>query len=139
MVTFSGSLTTPARILIVDDHEDSRVVTRLVLEHEGYVVDDASSGEEGLRLALEGNPDLVLVDVVLPGCDGLELSRRIRAKGRNMRIIAISALGKANLADDAVVAGCDAFLSKPIHIAALRVLVSEQLRDAKTKSQYART
>lgn len=136
---YSDSLMPSARILIVDDHDDSRVVTRLVLEHEGYTVFEASSGEEGFRVAREQQPDLALVDVVLPGFDGLELARRIAAERvtRSIRIIAVSALGRPTLADEAARAGCAAFLSKPVHIAELRRLVLEQLKLAGTKGQYA--
>jgi CheY-like chemotaxis protein len=140
-MTFSDRLVSPARILIVDDHDDSRVVTRLVLEHQGYTVFEACSGEEGLRMALEQQPDIMLVDVVLPGFDGLELARRVRSNPvmRDTRIIAVSALGRASLPDEAVRAGCSAFLAKPVHIAELRRLVLEQLNPAGTKSQYAHT
>jgi CheY-like chemotaxis protein len=138
-MTFSDRTTASARILIVDDHDDSRVVTRLVLEHEGYTVYEATSGEEGLRVALDRQPDLALVDIVLPGFDGLELARRITAqRGANgPRIIAVSALGRPTLADEASRAGCDAFLAKPVHIAELRRLVHEQLLHPRTKGQYA--
>ncbi|MGH7678195.1 MAG: response regulator [Gemmatimonadaceae bacterium] len=140
-MNFSENLRPSARILIVDDHDDSRVVTRLVLEHEGFTVYEASSGEEGFRLAVERQPDLMLVDVVLPGFDGLELARRIRSNRViwNTRIIAVSALGRQTLPDEAVRAGCAAFLAKPVHIAELRRLVHEQLRFARTKGQYAHT
>lgn len=143
MVTFAHpeTLVGRARILVVDDHEDSRVVTRLVLEHAGYVVDEAASAGEGLALAISRAPDLAIVDIVLPGYDGLELSRRLRAHPRTCatRIIAITALAKPTLAHDASLAGCDGFLMKPISISTLRALVVSQLLGAQaTKVPFAR-
>jgi two-component system cell cycle response regulator DivK len=140
MVTFASELPAPARILIVDDHEDSRVVTRLVLEHAGYVVDEAADGESGLAIAIDRPPDLVIVDIVLPAIDGLQLSRLLRAHPRtcDARIVAVTALGRTSVRDDAARAGCDAFLLKPVQVASLRATVLEQLLESKTKGQYSR-
>ena len=66
-------------VLIVDDHEDSRTVGRLVLESRGFHVIEAATGNEGLHKALTERPSVVLLDIVLPGIDGWEIARRIRA------------------------------------------------------------
>ena len=145
MISFGGSppqtLTARARILIVDDHEDSRIVTRMVLEHAGYVVDEAASGGRGLALAIANQPDIAIVDIIMPEFDGLELTRRLRAHPRTSgtRIIAVTAMARPTLPHEAMLAGCDAFLMKPVSIAALRVLVVNQLlRSNGTSSQCAR-
>ena len=121
------------RVLVVDDHEDSRTVTRMVLEHAGYQVSEATNGPEGLRRVLEDHPDVALVDIVLPDFDGFELSRRIRShrETEHIRIIAVSAMLKASIREDSFLAGCDAFLAKPFHIASLRTAVFDQLREAR--------
>jgi CheY-like chemotaxis protein len=120
------------RVLVVDDHDDSRTVTRMVLEHAGYQVTEATTGPEGLRRAIEDQPDVALVDIVLPEYDGLELSRRIRAHRATseVRIVAVTALARANIREASFLAGCDAFLTKPFHIASLRTIVFDQLREA---------
>jgi CheY-like chemotaxis protein len=67
-------------VLVVDDHESFRRVARLLLEYEGYeVVGEAASGEEGLRAAHELGPDLVLLDIQLPGIDGFDVAARLTA------------------------------------------------------------
>lgn len=116
-------------ILVVDDHEDSRVVARMVLEHAGYAVSVAATGPEALALAITRQPDLVLMDIVLPGLDGLEVSRRLRMhpSTRDTRIVAVTALGRSTIREESLRAGCDAFLTKPYHVAALRTIVFEQL------------
>ena len=118
-----------ARILVVDDHEDSRHLARLVFEHAGYKVSLASTGGEGLERAFLELPDLIVADVVLPEIDGLELVTRLRLHPAtcDVRIIALTADARPAVRDDAMRAGCNAFLVKPVQIATLRSVVLEQL------------
>ena len=118
-----------AHILVVDDHEDSRLVARTVLEHAGYTVSLAANGPDALRLAASLKPDLVLMDIVLPELDGLEVTRRLRADVRthDLRIVAVTALARSTVREDALLAGCNAFLCKPYPVRTLRTLVFEQL------------
>jgi CheY-like chemotaxis protein len=120
------------RILIVDDHEDSRIITRLVLEQAGFQVSEASTGPEGLRIALAERPRLVLVDIMLPEMDGFELSRRLRANPatHETRLVALTARADRRTREESMLAGCDAFLAKPVHIAALRTTILEELNAA---------
>ena len=67
------------RILIVEDHEESRLVMRLILEQHGHEVHEASEGARGVELAEALRPDVALIDVGLPGLDGYEVARRLRA------------------------------------------------------------
>jgi CheY-like chemotaxis protein len=140
MLTAPQSIFCRPRVLVVDDHEDSRTVTRMVLEHAGYDVTEATTGPEGLQRALEDQPDVALVDIVLPEFDGLELSRRIRANlgTREIRIVAVTALARSNIREASFLAGCDAFLAKPFHIAALRAVVFHQLREARKNAASMR-
>jgi CheY-like chemotaxis protein len=129
MIKPSQNLYGRGHILVVDDHEDSRVVARMVLEHAGYAVSVAATGPEALAMAISRQPDLVLMDIVLPEMDGLEVSRRLRShpSTKDTRIIAVTALGRSTIREESLRAGCDAFLTKPYHVAALRSIVFEQL------------
>lgn len=127
-----------AHILVIDDHEDSRNVARLVLEHAGYNVSLAATGAEGLHRALVELPDLVLADLILPELDGLAVAERLRLHPAtcNVRIIAMTADARPSAREDALRAGCNEFLVKPFQLAALRSLVLEQLMLAR---MYARS
>lgn len=108
-------------MLVIDDHEDSRTIVRLVLEHAGCEVSEAATGPDGLRVALANPPDVILVDIVLPQMDGWELSRRLRANAATSRayIVAVTALADADTHERTIAAGCDSVLTKPVHIANL--------------------
>jgi CheY-like chemotaxis protein len=120
------------RVLVVDDHQDSRTVARIVLEHEGVEVMEAADGVEGVRKALEFLPDVVLMDIVLPEIDGLNAARQIRLHPQTgpMRIVALTAIVREGIAEEALIAGCNAFLPKPYHIATLRNVVAAQIAAA---------
>jgi two-component system response regulator MprA len=81
----------PTRILVVDDDPKLRTVVRRGLAYEGYRVIEAASGEEGLEKAREHLPELVVLDVMLPGIDGLEVTRRLRAAGDEVSILMLTA------------------------------------------------
>ncbi len=108
-------------ILIVDDYPEVRNVIRAGLEQEQFEFREASNGDEGLRLATELRPDLVLLDVMMPGMDGYEVCRRLKADQAtaDIRVIIMTATGKADGAMIAEHAGADAFLAKPFDIASL--------------------
>lgn len=137
MIPVENFLTT-SRILVIDDHEDSRIVAKMVLEHAGYHVTLASSGTDGLRQALIELPDLVLTDLIVPGLDGLAVAEQLRLHPAtsDVRIVAVTADSRPSVREDALRAGCNEFLSKPFHIAKLRAIVLEQLLLAR---MYARS
>ena len=103
-------------ILIVDDSEDNLKLTQLLLECEGYAVRTAGMAEEALELLEHYTPALILMDIQLPGMDGLELTRRLRQKPGfdKIRIIALTAYAMDGDEADARKAGCDGYISKPI-------------------------
>jgi CheY-like chemotaxis protein len=106
----------PPLVLVIDDHDDSRTIARLVLESAGFRVADARTGFEGLRIALDAKPTVVLLDLVLPGVDGWEIARllRLESSTRDTVVIAVTAVASPEDHDRALLAGCDEVLTKPV-------------------------
>lgn len=103
------------KILIVEDEETIRKFERINLEMEGYEVVEAASGEEGLDLARRENPDIVLLDVMLPGIDGFEVCRQLRAMEREVGIIMVTAKNQDIDKIEGLEAGSDDYISKPFN------------------------
>jgi two-component system, OmpR family, response regulator len=116
-----------ARLLIVEDDEGIRIPLTRALEREGYAVDGVADGEAALRGAAAGDHDLIIVDVGLPGMDGLEVCRRVRAEQPSVPILFLTAQdGELDIVDG-LDAGADDYLPKPFDLdellARLRALV----------------
>jgi len=105
-------------VLIVEDNEKNMKLARDILQARGYQTVEAVTGEEGVRQALERKPDLVLMDIQLPGINGVEAFRRIRANAATARIpiAALTASVTPTDRSEITAAGFDAFLSKPINL-----------------------
>lgn len=103
-------------ILLVEDHEDNRNIYRTILEHYGFRVTLASDGMEGVRLAQEGKPDLILLDIDIPLLDGLEVARTLKASEATSRIpiVALTAHSRVEDRERAEEAGFDGYLTKPV-------------------------
>lgn len=105
------------KILIVDDHADIRRLIRMTLEFEDYEIREAADGDAALQAAQEMQPDLVLLDVMMPGSvNGLEVCRRLRSglpAGSGPRVIMLSARGQASDREAGLQAGADTYLVKP--------------------------
>ena len=117
------------RILVVEDQEDNRRILRLLLTNAGYELIEAVTGEEGVSLAESGRPDLILMDIQLPGLDGYEATRRIKANPALRQIPIIVVTSYALSGDDvkAFEAGCDAYVTKPFNPRQLLAKVREYL------------
>ena len=104
-------------ILIVDDSLDNRDLTRLLLECEGFDVRVAEDSAGALSVIASCHPNLVLMDIQLPGMDGLALTRQLRqdASLRDVIIVALSAYAMASDKENARAAGCDGYITKPIN------------------------
>lgn len=104
------------KVLVVEDNLDNLRLIAYALEHAGYEVIPAATGEEGVTLAIRERPCFILMDVDLPGIDGLEATRRIRASKANgdIPIIAITSLAMHGDRDKILRAGCTAYFEKPI-------------------------
>ena len=107
--------TEPPLILVVDDNSTNVLLARAVLESQGYLVAVAGSGTEMERRLQEGLPDLILMDILLPDADGLELTRRLKQDPptSGLPVIALSAYAMPADEERARAAGCDDYLSKP--------------------------
>ena len=105
-------------ILIVEDNERNRRLARDILAHRGYRTAEAETGEEAIQLAGELHPDLVLMDIQLPGLDGIEALRRLRsdAATRGIPVMAVTASAMAHDRHQIMAAGFDAYQSKPISV-----------------------
>ena len=116
-------------ILIVDDHPQNLKLVRLVLEASGFIVLTAGDAEEAMRVLEKTSPGLILMDLQLPGMDGLELTRQLKTDPlrRDIPVIAVTAYAMKGDEDKAYAAGCDAYVPKPIDTEALPALVAEHL------------
>lgn len=100
----------------MEDNHDNRAIYRLILEHYGYRVLEATDGEEGVRLAREEHPGVILMDISIPKIDGWEATRILKAdeRTRNIPIVALTAHARATDRAKATEVGCDGYLAKPV-------------------------
>jgi len=122
-----------SRILVIDDESAIRDSMRMILEYEGYEFLGASSGQEGLTLVEREAPDLVFLDIKMPGLDGLEVLPRIRAVDESLPVVMISGHATVSTAVEATKLGAFDFIEKPL--ASERVLVT--IRNALDRSRLA--
>jgi CheY-like chemotaxis protein len=108
-------------VLLIDDNPDNREIYALYLTHLGFAVLTTGDAESGLALAAERLPDVVVMDVGLPGMDGYSATRRLKADAatRHMPVIVFTAHAMTGERERALAAGCDAYLAKPIGPAVL--------------------
>ena len=116
------------RILVVDDDPKIRAVVRRGLAYEGYRIVEAATGEEGLEKAREHLPDLVVLDVMLPGIDGLEVTKRLRSGGDDLAILMLTARDVIKDRVQGLETGADDYLVKPFSIEELLARVHALLR-----------
>jgi len=109
---------TGKRILYIEDNPENRTLVRRVLTAEGYTLIEAVDGWTGLRAIEENLPDLIIIDINLPGLDGYEVTSRIRMMPRLARIpiIAMTANVMQGDREKSLAAGCDGYIQKPIDI-----------------------
>ena len=106
-----------ALILIVEDNEANRLLASAVLERDGFSVEMAGNSQEALEILAAREPDLILMDVQLPGVDGLSLTRRLKQdeKTAAIPVIALTALAMLGDKERTLEAGCSGYISKPIN------------------------
>jgi len=118
------------QILIIEDEPDIRELIRYNLAREGYQVFEAGSGEEGVRLVLERRPELVLLDLMLPGMDGLDVCRTLRADEslKNLAIVMVTAKGEEPDTVAGLELGADDYITKPFSPRVLLARIRAVLR-----------
>ena len=114
-------------ILIVDDNPTNMKLVSFLLSSRGYVVRTAGSASEALNLLESFHPRLILMDIQLPGMDGLELTRRLKAAEatRDIKVVAVTAYAMKGDEEKARQAGCDGYITKPIDTRALPRQIAE--------------
>ena len=116
-------------ILLVEDFDDTRLMMKMWLEKRGYRVVEAETGEEAITLAQQEAPDLIIMDVMMPGMNGLDATQRIRQYQalRRTPIVAVSAYGADEYRRLALDAGCNEYVSTPFEPIALAELITSLL------------
>jgi two-component system, cell cycle response regulator DivK len=104
------------RVLIVEDNHDNRAIFAAILQHHGYEVLEAADGENGVRVAQEEHPDVILMDISLPHMDGLQATALLKGSADTSGIPIIAVTAHAMREDEIRVrkAGCDSYLAKPV-------------------------
>ena len=117
-------------VLLIEDNDDAREAVAALLELEGCVVETAAEGVSGIEIVRTKRPDVALIDIGLPGIDGYEVARRIRALGAPQPyMVALTGYGRQEDRDRAVEAGFDTHLVKPVDPNALATLVTRGTPD----------
>lgn len=122
------------RVLIVEDDSDSQYIYRIFLDHHGFQVLSAGTSQEGVRLARESKPDVILMDVSIPGMDGWTTTRLLKREPdtSSIPVIVITAHAFPEDRERAREAGCDGFLSKPCELARIKEEILRVLNDGGT-------
>jgi len=124
-------------ILVIDDEKDLIELVRYNLEKEGFQITSAFDGEAGMSMATQANPDVILIDLMLPGIDGLEVCRQLRASERTSRIPIIMLTAKSSESDRVVglELGADDYVTKPFSPRELAARVKAVLRRTSPQRQ----
>lgn len=120
----------PAKILVVEDHSDSREILVFQLRHVGYEAIGAETAEEGIEKALAEGPDVVVMDLGLPGLDGIEATVRLKQNPQTAHIpvIALTAWGEQFHKEKALEAGMVEYLTKPARLQVIKGVIEKVLQ-----------
>ncbi len=121
------------KILVVEDNEDNLYLIKFILQKSGYKVIEARSGAEGVELAVQEKPDLIIMDVQLPDINGLEATRKIRASEADgeIPIVALTSYAMVGDRERFLAAGCTGYIEKPINPQTFLVEIEKFLADNK--------
>lgn len=119
------------RVLYIEDNEQNLYLVTFILEAKGYEVFQARSGEEGLRLAKQCDPEIILLDIQLPEMDGYEIANRLRRNPGLAKIplVAVTSYAMAGDRDKALASGCDGYIEKPINPETFVAQIEQYLRE----------
>ena len=123
------------RILVVDDDESLRWVTQVQLQQNGYQVNAAADADQALAMIREALPDLVITDLKMPGISGLDLLKKIRTEYPEVMVIMVTAFGTVETAVEAMKAGAYDYITKPVNMEELRLMVSRGLDHLNLREQ----
>jgi DNA-binding NtrC family response regulator len=126
-----------AEILIVDDDQSVAAAFERFLKHEGHVCTLASNAGDALRLAGERNPDLVMMDIRMPGTDGLQALQQMRSAHPDMYVVMMTAYGTSQTSIDAIRGGAFEYLTKPLDLDQLRAVIDRALTARRGRDQAA--
>lgn len=124
------------RILLVEDNALNRRVAEFILKSQGYTVIEARSGREALELARLHSPDLILMDLQLPGLDGFATTRALKedAATKSIRVVALTAYAMSGDEERAVAAGCEGYITKPVDPDKFPEMVAAQLEGRRRRN-----
>lgn len=125
------------KVLIVDDQNGIRVLLMEVFSSEGYKTFQASNGKLALEIVRSERPDLVLLDMKIPGMDGLEILRHIKTIDADIKVIMMTAYGELDIIKEATDLGALMHFTKPFDIDEMRIAVNSELRGDQSNSRYA--
>jgi len=125
------------KILVVDDEENIRKLVKYNLLLDGHDVVVAVDGKEGLEKAVSENPDLILLDIMMPEIDGLEVCSRLKKNPdtRNIPVFMLSAKGQMQDLEDAFAVGADNYITKPFDVSKLSETIEFKLKNLKEKNK----
>lgn len=131
-----GEMQTKGKILVVDDEAPVRQLMTVIFRNSGYQLLEATNGDEGLATAQHEQPDLVLLDLMMPGIDGFEVCRRIKANSRTRHAVVVILTASDAVANSARIraAGADLYFNKPFSAVALLDKVGEALSGKRAQS-----
>lgn len=131
----------PALILIIEDNRDNFYLMRYMLENAGYKVIGADSGWLGIEMALYNNPDIILLDIQLPGMDGYAIARKLRTipSLAEIPIVVVSAYTMPKDKEQALAAGANGYIEKPINPDTFVSEILEYMSSQKERSQHEDT
>ncbi len=115
------------KILIVDDQYGIRILLNEVLQKEGYDTYQAANGLQALEIVQENVPDLILLDMKIPGMDGIEILKRVKALYPDMKVIIMTAYGELDMIQEAMDLGAMTHFAKPFDIVEIREAVQKYL------------
>lgn len=117
-------------VMVVEDNEKNRKLMRVVLKAKGYNVIEATTGEEALTILKKQKPDIILMDIQLPGIDGLTLVKQIKADTttKDIPIIAVTAYAMKGDEQKILDTGCNAYVSKPINTQELPLVIEKYIK-----------
>jgi two-component system, cell cycle response regulator DivK len=120
-------------VLVVDDSPDNLVLTQFLLESEGFQVRTAEDAEQALEVLKTHCPQLILMDVQLPGMDGLDLTRQLRLdrRWREVVIVALTAYAMKGDEENCLAAGCDGYITKPVDTRTFASIVRHQMQSGR--------